>query len=181
MLINSSNHPLDNPSEIVNSTLSNTILPSPSTIKKMLCCYVVGSGQVNCCWPLPAQITLVPIPAGLVAIFYWLTTLGVMQLSLLCGQCLWHEFVDISLICHYNHILTYRYTWALRPSLAQVQHVRPGLSYLSLSLSLSVRLTPTSYPSTTWLPLPVSGRKSLLVKDLQVGAVCGLSSPVDEG
>jgi hypothetical protein len=41
-------------------------------------------GQVNCCWSLPAQSHLVPIlsPAGLMTIFYCLTTLGVMQLTL---------------------------------------------------------------------------------------------------
>jgi hypothetical protein len=35
---------------------------------------------LNFCWPSPAQLFLVPSPAGLMTIFYCLTSLGVVQL-----------------------------------------------------------------------------------------------------
>jgi hypothetical protein len=41
------------------------------------------SGEVNCCWSSPAQSFLVPSPAGLMTIFYSLTTLGDVQLHFL--------------------------------------------------------------------------------------------------
>jgi hypothetical protein len=37
-------------------------------------------GRVDCCWSSPAPSFLVPSPAGLMTIFYCLTTLGVVQL-----------------------------------------------------------------------------------------------------
>jgi hypothetical protein len=39
-------------------------------------------GRVNYCWTSPAQTLLVPSPVVLMAIFYCLTTLGIVQHSL---------------------------------------------------------------------------------------------------
>jgi hypothetical protein len=44
--------------------------------------YAICSVRVNCCWPSPAQPFLVPSSAGLMTIFFCLTTPGVMQLYL---------------------------------------------------------------------------------------------------
>jgi hypothetical protein len=39
-----------------------------------------SAGRVNCRWPSPAQLFLVPNPVGLMSLWYSLTTLGVVQL-----------------------------------------------------------------------------------------------------